>query len=229
MPNNYPLSSISYQLSTNKKMFGITHFTAFLIAGILLNITPGSDTMYILGRSIAQGKKAGIASVLGISTGSLVHTLCAGLGLSVIIAQSPFAFNVIKYLGAIYLFYLGIKMLLNKSSNEFNIDTTDTKIDVKKIYYSGILTNVLNPKVALFFLAFLPQFVDNQHIGDPIPFLLLGLTFVFTGTIWCLILALFSSLLAEKIKKNYTIKTWIDRITGIVFIAIGLKLALEKR
>jgi RhtB (resistance to homoserine/threonine) family protein len=209
-------------------MFGITHFTTFLITGILLNITPGSDTMYILGRSISQGKKAGIASVLGISTGSLIHTLLAGLGLSVIIAQSPFVFNVIKYLGAIYLCFLGVKMLFNSANADFNVQKIDEKLDLKKIYYSGILTNVLNPKVALFFLAFLPQFVQNQYISNPLPFFLLGLTFVFTGTVWCLILALFSSLLANKIKKNYAIKQWIDRTTGIVFIAIGLKLALEK-
>jgi threonine/homoserine/homoserine lactone efflux protein len=200
-------------------MFGISNFTAFLIAGILLNITPGSDTMYILGRSIAQGKKAGIVSVLGISTGALIHTVFAGFGLSVIIAQSPFAFN---------LCYLGIKMLLDTAKNDFNIQQIEEQLDLKKIYYSGILTNVLNPKVALFFLAFLPQFVNNQYINNPIPFLILGLTFVFTGTIWCLILALFSSLLANKIKKNYSIKKWIDTITGSVFIAIGLKLALEK-
>lgn len=210
-------------------MFGITNFTAFIIAGILLNITPGSDTMYILGRSISQGKRAGIASVLGISTGSLVHTLFAGLGLSVIIAQSPTVFNAIKYLGAVYLCFLGGKMLLNTASDNFKIQNIEEELDLKKIYFSGILTNVLNPKVALFFLAFLPQFVDNQSIGNPIPFFLLGLTFVFTGTIWCLILALFSALLADKIKQNYVIKKWIDRITGGVFIAIGLKLALEKR
>jgi RhtB (resistance to homoserine/threonine) family protein len=210
-------------------MFGITHFTTFLITGILLNITPGSDTMYILGRSIAQGKKAGIVSVLGITTGSLVHTLMASFGLSVIIAQSPFAFNLIKYLGAVYLCFLGVKMLLNTVINTFEIKDVEAQIDLKKIYYSGILTNVLNPKVALFFLAFLPQFVDNQNIGNPLPFFLLGLTFVITGTIWCLILALFASLLADKIKSNYSLKKWIDRTTGLVFIAIGLKLAMEKR
>jgi threonine/homoserine/homoserine lactone efflux protein len=176
-------------------MFGITNFAAFLIAGILLNITPGSDTMYILGRSISQGKKAGIVSVLGISTGSLIHTLFAGLGLSVVIAQSPLAFNIVKYLGAIYLFYLGARMLINTTKNDFNIQQLEEQLDLKKIYYSGILTNVLNPKVALFFLAFLPQFVSSQYIGNPLPFFLLGLTFVVTGTIWCLILVLFASLL----------------------------------
>jgi RhtB (resistance to homoserine/threonine) family protein len=209
-------------------MFGITNFAAFLIAGILLNITPGSDTMYILGRSIAQGKKAGIVSVLGISTGALIHTLFAGLGLSVVIAQSPLAFNIVKYLGAIYLFYLGGTMLINAAKNNFQIQQIEEELDLKKIYYSGILTNVLNPKVALFFLAFLPQFVSSQYIDNPLPFFLLGLTFVVTGTIWCLILALFASLLADKIKSNYAIKKWIDRTTGVVFILIGLKLALEK-
>ena len=211
-------------------MLGITNFEAFLIAGILLNLTPGADTMYILGRSISQGKKAGILSALGISTGSLIHCIVAAFGLSIIIAKSAIAFATIKYLGAAYLIYLGIKALFTKSKDEFEIEKLDTKkIGNRRIFVSGILTNILNPKVALFFLAFLPQFIDPNYTTDSLPFIILGLTFIATGTIWCLALALFSSKLSERIRRNYKIKMWLDKITGGIFITLGIKLALEKK
>ncbi|WP_299800060.1 LysE family translocator [uncultured Maribacter sp.] len=211
-------------------MFGITNFETFLIAAVLLNLTPGADTMYILGRSISQGKKAGIMSAMGISTGSLVHCIIAAFGLSMIIAKSALAFSVIKYLGAAYLIFLGIKALMTKSQNEFEIEKMDKKkASNRKIFVSGILTNILNPKVALFFLAFLPQFIDPNYATNSLPFIVLGLTFIATGTIWCLALALFSAKLSDRIRKNYKIKLWLDRITGGIFIALGIKLALSEK
>lgn len=211
-------------------MFGINNFETFLIAGILLNLTPGADTMYILGRSISQGKKSGILSALGISTGSLIHCIIAAFGLSLIIAKSAIAFNTIKYLGAFYLIYLGLMSLLNKSRNRFEINNLDKKKPKNvKIYFSGILTNILNPKVALFYLAFLPQFIDPNYIKSSLPFIILGLTFTTTGTLWCLTLALFSAKLSDRIRRNYKIKSWLDKITGGIFIALGIKLALTKK
>jgi RhtB (resistance to homoserine/threonine) family protein len=207
-------------------MFGVTNFSAFIISCILLNLTPGSDTMYILGRSISQGKKAGILSALGISTGCLIHTLLAGLGLSLIIAQSALAFDVIKYLGAAYLVYLGLKMIFSK---EKRLQLDGNIVDMKKIFASGVITNVLNPKVALFFLAFLPQFVDARYAESPLPFLLLGATFTFTGTVWCLSLAFFSAMLATTMRENPSIKTWLDRVTGSLFVMLGIKLALQTK
>ncbi|MEO6903408.1 MAG: LysE family translocator [Bacteroidia bacterium] len=211
-------------------MFGITNFETFLIAGILLNLTPGADTIYILGRSISQGKKAGILSALGISTGSLFHCTIAACGLSIIIAKSAVAFSTIKYLGAAYLIYMGVKALLTKSRNEFEIEQLEkNKMSNRKIFVSGILTNILNPKVALFFLAFLPQFIDSNYTTSSLPFIILGLTFIFTGTLWCLALALFSAKLSNRIRRNYKIKIWLDKITGGLFIALGIKLALAKK
>lgn len=210
-------------------MFGIINFEAFLLAGIILNLTPGSDTMYILGRSISQGKKAGILSALGIATGALVHCLFATLGLSIILAKSALAFEIVKYVGAAYLIFLGVKMLISKSNGEFDLKKENKQVNYRKIYISGIFTNVLNPKVALFFLAFLPQFINPEHAQNFMPFLILGLTFVFTGTIWCLILAIFSSKLSDKIRQNYKIKKWLDKITGGIFVALGIKLALTKK
>lgn len=211
-------------------MFGISNFETFLMAALILNITPGADTMYILGRSISQGKKAGILSALGISTGSLIHCIVAAFGLSVIIATSAIAFSVIKYLGAGYLIVLGVKALIKKSKKEFEIE----KLNPKKtsnwnIFVSGILTNILNPKVALFFLAFLPQFISANNTTNALPFIVLGLTFIATGTIWCLALAFFSAKLSGKIRKNYRIKTWLDKITGGIFVALGIKLALLEK
>lgn len=210
-------------------MFGIINFEAFLIAGILLNLTPGSDTMYILGRSISQGKKAGLFSALGISSGALIHTIFAALGLSMILTQSATAFNIVKYLGAIYLIYLGIKAITSKENRGFELKDDIKLISNRRIYLSGILTNVLNPKVALFFLAFLPQFIDPNYANSTISFIILGLAFVTTGTIWCLILALFSAKLTSRIKENYKLKGWLDKFTGVVFIFLGIRLALQKK
>jgi len=209
-------------------MFGIINFEAFVIAGILLNLTPGTDTFYILSQSMANGKKAGFLSALGISTGSIIHTVFATLGLSFILAESQLAFDILKYAGAIYLIYLGIKAMFitdqNSLPNQKNVENQRNS----KNYVSGILTNVLNPKVALFYLAFLPQFVDPVYSNHFISLIILGLTFTTTGTIWCLILAKYSAKLTEKIKENPCIKIWLDRLTGIIFISLGVKLALSK-
>ena len=205
-------------------MHGIINLPAFIIAGILLNLTPGADTMYILGRSIAQGRKAGIYSALGIVIGVLCHTTLAAFGLSLIVARSATAFNLIKYAGALYLAYLGIKMLLTKKQAAPEPDVMHIKRG--RLYLSGVLTNLLNPKVALFFLVFLPQFIRTEDAHNPVPFLILGIIFVIPGTIWCLILAVFAAMFSDKIRNNNRAATWLNKITGGIFIALGLKLAL---
>ncbi|HUS02824.1 MAG TPA: LysE family translocator, partial [Chitinophagaceae bacterium] len=181
-------------------MLGIQHYETFLLAGILLNLTPGNDTIYILSRTVAQGRKAGVMSVLGIATGSLVHTFFAAVGLSVIIANSTALFNIIKYAGAAYLFYIGIRMIVSKSSIIKLDQPEDEKY--KKIYWQAVLTNVLNPKVALFFISFLPQFIDPTYTDHYLSFIVLGLSFTVTGTLWCLVLALFASVISSAFIKN---------------------------
>ncbi|MBL6448636.1 LysE family translocator [Fulvivirga sp. 29W222] len=210
-------------------MFGIVNFETFLIAGIILNLTPGADTMFILGRAISQGKKAGILSALGICTGAIFHIILATLGLSIILAKSAIAFEVVKYLGAAYLIYLGARSLGVKSKGKLELEVKQENTGIMKIYMSGILTNVLNPKVALFFLAFLPQFIDPNYSQSSVSFLILGLTFLSTATIWCLTLAIFASRLSDRIRKNYKIKLWLDKIAGGLFILLGIKLALSER
>lgn len=208
-------------------MTGIIHYETFILTGILLNITPGNDTIFILSRSMAQGKKAGFMSVLGIATGSLIHTTLAAFGLSMIIAKSILVFSIIKYAGAAYLLYIGYQMLTDKTS--LNTDTSFSKksINLKKIYRDGVITNVLNPKVALFFISFLPQFIDSSVSNTVLPFLKLGITFTITGTIWCLILANFASFLFSKLKHNKTVSNYINKTCGAVLIALGIKVALS--
>ncbi len=210
-------------------MFGIVNYGTFLISGILLNLTPGTDTMYILGRSISQGKKAGIVSVLGISTGIVFHIILATLGLSVILAKSDLAFKIVKYIGAMYLVFLGIQNIVKKKDGTFELKNHKEEFNYKKIYISGILTNLLNPKVGLFFLAFLPQFIDPNYAESFLPFLILGATFLTTSTTWCMILSIFASKISDGFRKNYKIKKWLDTATGALFIGLGIKLALAKK
>lgn len=176
-------------INLKKSMTGIIHFETFLLTGILLNLTPGNDTIFILTKSIGQGKKAGIISAFGIGTGSIIHTILAAVGLSIIIAKSILLFSIIKYAGAAYLFYIGFKMLTEKSQLNTDTATGNKSTNYLKIYRDAIFTNVLNPKVALFFIAFLPQFIDPTIKNAFLPFITLGITFITTGTIWCLILA----------------------------------------
>src|SRR5919108_680341 len=140
-------------------MSSIHNFSLFLAAGILLNLTPGPDTVYILGRSIAQGREAGVASALGVSLGSIFHTCAAALGLSAILATSALAFDAIKLLGGAYLIFLGTKILLDRRK-QLSLPSNFHRRTTMAAFRQGVLTNVLNPKVALFFLAFLPQFID---------------------------------------------------------------------
>jgi RhtB (resistance to homoserine/threonine) family protein len=208
-------------------MFGIHDFALFVTAGVLLNLTPGPDTVYILGRSIAQGREAGIASALGISVGSIFHTSAAALGLSAILATSALAFGTIKLIGGAYLIFLGIKMILDRR-RQLSLPSHFRRRTIRAAFQQGILTNILNPKVALFFLAFLPQFIDPASNAKVVAFLLLGFTFVTSGTIWCLVLAWFASVFSERLRRNETISQWINRTAGALFIFLGLRLAIAK-
>jgi len=208
-------------------MFGIHDFGLFLAAGVLLNLTPGPDTVYILGRSIAQGREAGVASALGICVGSIFHTCAAALGLSAILATSSVAFVAIKLLGGAYLIFLGIKLLLDRR-RELSLPSNFRQRTSAAAFRQGVLTNVLNPKVALFFLAFLPQFIDPATNNKILAFVTLGFTFVTTGTIWCLILAWFASSFSDRLRASETVGQWVNRAIGALFIFLGARLAATK-
>ncbi|HDR4898027.1 LysE family translocator [Bacillus cereus] len=206
-------------------MYGIINYEVFLLTGILLNLIPGADTMYIVGRSISQGRKAGVYSVFGIITSSLVHTLLVAFGLSIILTKSVVLFNTIKVIGVIYLVYLGMKMILDKTNVDFQAPSN--KLNIRKIYLQGLLTSLTNPKVSLFFIAFLPQFIDTKASG-PIPFIILGITFTVTGLLWCLFVAYFSSYVTKKLRGNQKVGMILNKVTGLIFIGMGLKLLQTK-
>ena len=209
-------------------MFGIHDFALFLTTGILLNLAPGPDTVYILGRSIAQGRRAGVASAFGICVGSIFHTCAAALGLSAFLATSAWAFTAVKLAGAAYLVFLGVRALLQRD-HDMAVPAHFKRNNPAAAFRQGILTNILNPKVALFFLAFLPQFIDSATPSKTIAFLVLGFTFVTTGTLWCLLLAWFASAFSERLRGNTTVAAMLNRAVGSLFIFLGLRLAVTAR
>lgn len=210
-------------------MFGIENYPGFILAAILLNLTPGADTLYILTRSIAQGPRAGLVSVAGIMSGCVVHVLAAAFGLSLILSTSATAFFLVKAAGALYLIFLGLKTLLTKTLIFETGNTLFPAKDLAKIYRQGVITNVLNPKVALFFLSFLPQFINPQAAQGPLPFLILGATFLVTGTVWCLILTRTAAQMTRGLRNNERMGAFLQKLSGLVFIGFGLKLAFDSK
>ncbi|HEY4650887.1 MAG TPA: LysE family translocator [Pontibacter sp.] len=208
---------------------GIENFFAFIVTAIIFVITPGIDTVFVINKSITQGRKAGIYSTLGVNAGVLVHTLFAALGLSLIVAKSALAFSVIKYLGAAYLVYLGVSKMRSKAT-AIQTPTGETVMNSnRQNFMSGLITDVLNPKIALFFLAFFPQFINPDMINSPTPFIVLGVTYALLGVLWFMILTLFASLFSEKLAANARANEWLNKIAGITYILMGLKIALTRR
>jgi threonine/homoserine/homoserine lactone efflux protein len=214
-------------------MFGIHDLALFVVSGLLLNIMPGPDSLLIMTRSATQGWRAGSAAALGIGTGTFVHIFAAALGLSAILATSAAAFTVVKLVGAAYILYLAVGMLLSKRSDGDKAMPKVMPLPYRRIYAQGILTNVLNPKVALFFLAFVPQFIDANAPHKALAFLILGAIFNINGMLWCHALALFTARFAAKssarLKQNPAVAQWLNRATGGLFVWLGVKLALAKQ
>jgi threonine/homoserine/homoserine lactone efflux protein len=208
-------------------MFGTQNLALFVLSGILLNLTPGQDTIYIVGRSVAQGRRAGFLSVFGIVSGSVVHTFAAAFGLSAILATSARAFSIVKFAGAAYLVYLGIGLLVDR---RVSVDQPAvlSRESSWAVYRAGFFTNLFNPKVALFFMAFLPQFVTQGADSKILAFLFLGGIFMFTGTLWCLVLASCAATVSYRLREHPRTGTVLRRVTGVVFLGLGLKLALSR-
>ena len=205
----------------------LENFLLFAFAGLMLNITPGNDMIYVATRSINQGIKSGIISAVGISLGCLVHMAASILGLSSIIAQSALLFDIIKYAGAAYLFYLGVKAIVSKPT-EYKLNNK-AGIDNKKVLMQGIITNVLNPKVALFFLAFLPQFVNLKAGNVPLQLTMLGVWFNFSGTVVNILVAITLGKMGNWLLNYPAFWKWQSKFTGGVLCALGLRLALASR
>jgi threonine/homoserine/homoserine lactone efflux protein len=210
-------------------MFGIHDLSLFVASGLLLNIMPGPDSLLIMTRSATQGWRAGSAAALGIGTGTFVHIFAAALGLSAILATSAAAFTVVKLAGAAYILYLAVGMLLSKRGDGTAAPLKIAPLPYRRIYAQGILTNVLNPKVALFFLAFVPQFIDANAPHKALAFLILGAIFNINGMLWCHALALFTARTSARVKLNPAVAQWLNRATGGLFVWLGVKLALAKQ
>ena len=201
-------------------------FLTFLVAAFMLNIAPGPDMLYVIGRSVGQGRKAGIVSALGVFVGCWAHILAAAFGIAALLASSPVAFNVVRYAGAAYLIYLGVKLLAQKT------DLTSRQLEPENlisIFRQGVITNVLNPKVAMFFLAFLPQFVDARRGSVVWQIIFLGLIFNVGGTLVNLAVACAGGTLGELLRRNQHIARMQRWFTGLIFIGLGLRLAWQRR
>ena len=210
----------------------------FIAAGLLLNLTPGPDVLFVSAHAMRAGASAGVVAALGIAAGCLVHVGAATLGVSALLAASSTAFALLKWLGAVYLVWVGVQMLRaawNRNAINSVADRADsipasgpliTKTSMRTVFRRGFLTNVLNPKVALFFLAFVPQFIapGTAHTGGV--FLLLGLIFTANGLLVSVGWALAAAWLAGRAGTLARITRWMDGCAGAVFITFGIKLAL---
>jgi threonine/homoserine/homoserine lactone efflux protein len=200
----------------------VNDLALFVVSGLLLNITPGPDTLYILGRTASQGWRGGAIAALGIGAGLLVHTCAAAIGLSALLATSATAFAVLKWIGAAYLVYVGFSLLHARPAIRQPIPPGAR---LRVVFLQGFLTNVLNPKVALFFLAFLPQFVDPGASNQALAFLFLGFVFTFNGTLWNLLLAWSAARVARSLDASGRAALWINRTVGALFVYLGARLA----
>ena len=218
-------------------MDAVNHLPLFIAAGLLLNLTPGPDVVYIVTNGLKHGARAGVVAALGITAGCFVHIFAAALGVSALLAASATAFTVLKWVGAAYLVYVGASMLLARGQQ--GLDTTKliaendlstgtlASFSLKKVFFQGFWTNALNPKVALFFLAFLPQFITPGATDATLAFLLLGLLFNFNG-MWVNIgYALLAAWVAQRVATLQAFTGWLERLAGVLFIGFGLKLALS--
>jgi RhtB (resistance to homoserine/threonine) family protein len=210
-------------------MFGTHDLALFIVSGLLLNIAPGPDSLLIMTRSATQGWRAGCAAALGIGTGTLVHVLAAALGLSALLATSATAFTIIKYVGAAYLLYVGAGMLRGGEGKPAQEAVTVPALPYRKIFVQGFLTNVLNPKVALFFLAFVPQFIAHDAPNKALSFIVLGIIFDFNGMLWCNFLAVVTDLARQRLKVGAGVARWLNRLIGGLFVSLGIRLALAEQ
>jgi len=210
-------------------MLGIENLGTFILTAIVLVVTPGIDTIMVLTRSISKGKTAGLYTALGVSLGLIVHTCAATFGLSQILSKSVLVFSIIKYIGALYLLYIGYKSFTTKSQ-PISTKLIDVKATgMRKIFITAFLSDVLNPKIALFFLAFLPQFIHSADIKNPLPYLVLGSIIFLITLIWCIFLALMGGKIAGLFNQNKRIEHWMNKTTGVIFILLGLKVALTNK
>ena len=210
-------------------MESLPYWLLFFSAAFALNLSPGPDLIYILTRTVAQGKKVGMASSLGVGVGALVHVFAAALGLSAILATSAVAFSIVKYIGAAYLIFLGIKSFLTAGRKFQAPSARMPRISPWLAFKQGVLVDVLNPKVAIFFMAFLPQFVRHDLGHASVQIILLGILVILMGIVVELAFIIAAGQTTRFFRENPKISVLLDRVVGTVFIGLGIRLALAGR
>lgn len=211
-------------------MFGVENFTFFVVTATIFTITPGMDTLFVLNKSISQGRREAVYSALGIMAGVLVHILLATFGLSAVVEKSPMIFSIIKYLGAVYLAFLGVKAL-RSHQNPLDVEHSVEPMahqGMWRHFREGLFSNILNPKVALFFLSFFPQFIKKEAMDSLMPYFILGAIILIIGLLWFVLLAYFAAIFSQKFKENPKISIWISRLSGVIFILMGIKVAFTE-
>jgi len=198
----------------------------FLIAAMMLTLAPGPDNIYVLTRGIAQGKKAGLVAALGFSSGLFFHTLLAVLGFAAIIKAYPAAYHALQYAGAAYLVYLGIRTL--RSAASMSLDATMTPVSLSRIYWQSVIANILNPKVTLFFIAFLPQFVNVQAGHVAWQMLLLAVVFILQALAIFSAIAFFSGIVGAYFQRQARAALYLNRLAGCAFVGLGIRIALPE-
>jgi RhtB (resistance to homoserine/threonine) family protein len=208
---------------------GIHDLWLFMLAGVLLNITPGPDMALIIARSTRHGTRAGVAAALGVGVGAFLHIAAAAIGISALLLASALAFTILKWAGALYLIYLGIQMLRSSFAEHGASDGSlaPAPSALRRVFLQGVLTNATNPKVAMFFLAFLPQFVDPDAPSKAVAFITLGLVFDSVGTAWNVAVACLAGTCATSGAYG-RVKPWLERTIGALFIGLGVKLAFAE-
>lgn len=199
----------------------------FIAASVALTLLPGPDILFVLSISISQGKKAGMATASGLCTGLLFHTTAAALGISAIVYRSALAFTIVKYAGALYLIYLAFKALKESGTSFSSFDVKET--DVPLLYKRGIVMNILNPKVSLFFLAFLPQFVSTGAGNVPMQMVFLGIVFLVQALLVFFLVSIFAGLIGSRIMQIPNAEKYVNWAKAGIFSLIGLELALSNR
>lgn len=211
-------------------MYDWHHWILFLSAAVALNVAPGPDAVYILTKTVAHGRRVGIASSLGVCSGAFVHVLAAAFGLSAILATSAVAFTAVKYAGAAYLVYLGYRALRSPGAAFAPEAATGARpVTAWSAFRQGMMIDILNPKVAVFFMAFLPQFIDPALGHAAAQTILLGTVVILVAIVWEAFLVLGAAGLTGTLRRRPEIGAWLDRVVGTVLIGLGIRLALEER
>lgn len=210
-------------------MLDLSYWSIFLTAAVVINISPGPDLIYILSRTVTHGRRIGLASSLGVGTGAFFHVVAAAIGISTILMASALAFTVVKLIGAAYLIFLGVQALRSAGKSFIADTTTPTRpISAWEAYRQGVLIDVLNPKVAIFFMAFLPQFIRSDAGPVSAQLILMGLVVIAIGMIVELLVVLLAARTTGFFRSSTKVSKWLDRVMGSILMALGFRLALSE-